>query len=276
MQLETSITHIKSKLLASPRLLKWMGSAFAILIVFFLVRGRTTSNDMGNSYIIGQDERWTTIDVMNKERELAAFNIELLTAIAQEEKMRLTLKPTAGNLLQGRLLNHELDGITSNLEPTMMNQITYLFSEPYFPTGPVLIISAKEKLKGWNENADKIVAVQAKSPAILNLEQDPTIRIRLYDNILRALADLDDQKIDGAVFPALPAYVYTNTFYEGKLKVATAPLNNEGLRLVTLKNEKGEELIKSFNQGLQKIKENGIYQDLLTEWGFINFEKIDN
>jgi polar amino acid transport system substrate-binding protein len=274
--LPSTLSNLKNKLLASSKLLKWTGVAFAILILFFLIRGCSASDAIKNSYIIGQDERWTTVDVMNKERELAAFNIELLTAIAQEEKMRLTLKPTAGNLLLGRLNNRELDGISSNLEPTLMNQITYLFSEPYFPTGPVLIISAREKLKGWNENGDKIVAVQAKSPAILNLEKDPTIHIRLYDNILRALADLDDQKIDGAVFPALPAYVYTNTFYEGKLKVATAPLNNEGLRLVALKDERGEELIKSFNQGLQKIKENGVYHELLIEWGFINFEKIDN
>ncbi|MBA2368488.1 MAG: amino acid ABC transporter substrate-binding protein [Candidatus Protochlamydia sp.] len=272
-----SLTHvIKNKWISSSKLLKGVGIAFVILLIFFLIRGCSASDAIRNCYIIGQDERWTSIDVMNKERELAAFNIELLTAIAHEEKMRLTLKPTAGNLLLGRLNNRELDGISSNLEPTMMNQLTYLFSEPYFPTGPVLIISAREKLKGWNENADKIVAVQAKSPAILNLEKDPTIHIKLYNNILRALADLDDQKIDGAVFPALPSYVYTNTFYEGKLKVATAPLNNEGLRLIALKDERGKELIESFNEGLQKIRENGVYQDLLTEWGFINFEKIDN
>lgn len=276
MQLDISLTHLKNKFLASPKLLKWGGAVFVILILFFLIRGCTASVTIKNSYIIGQDERWTTIDVMNKERELAAFNIELLTAIAKQEKMRLILRPTAGNLLLGRLNNHELDGISSNLEPTLMNQISFLFSEPYFPIGPVLIISAREKLKGWNENGDKIVAVQANSPAILNLEKDPTIHIKLYDNILRALADLDDQKIDGAIFPALPAYVYTNTFYEGKLKVATAPLNNEGLRLVALKDEKGEELIKAFNKGLQEIKENGVYHDLLTEWGFINFEKVDN
>ena len=54
----------------------------------------------------------------------------------------------------------------------------------------------------------------------------------------------------------------------------TPPLTQEGLRLVTLKNEKGQQLIDAYNEGLDRLKEAGTYDKLLEKWGLINPEKF--
>jgi polar amino acid transport system substrate-binding protein len=252
----------------------WLALAIVLLLLVFLMRSCSSSHLVKPIYVIGHDSQWSGVHVMNKNRELSAFNLDLLTAIAREEGTRFRLQPLPPTLLMRRLENGELDAILSNLSPTPINQSLYSFSEPYFPLGPVLIISAKNPLKGWNEKAIKLIGIQPNSSYQLNLDKDPTIQLRLYDNILNALSDLDDRRIDGVIFPAIPAYIYTQTFYEGKLKIATSPLTNESLRLVTLKTENGEELVKLFNDGLKNIQANQTYHKLLNQWGFLDIEKM--
>lgn len=265
-----------SQFFASAKRLYWLALAIVLILIFSLMRGCSSSDLTKPTYSIGQDTQWSTIDVMNKERQLSAFNLDLLTSIAKEERTPFSLQSTPRNFLMRRLESGDLDGIISSLSPTPINQSLYAFSEPYFPLGPVLIISSRSPLKGWNEKAIKLIGIQSGTSDKLNLEKDPTIQLRLYDNILNALSDLDDRRIDGAIFPAIPAYVYTQTFYEGKLKIVTAPLTNESLRLVALKTENGQELIKLFNRGLKKIRDNNTYQQLLDRWGFLNVEKMDH
>jgi polar amino acid transport system substrate-binding protein len=244
-----------------------IGLIFVFIVMFFLIRGCSDHPSSHHLYHIGQDERWINLNLMGKERNLSAFNTDLLSKIAKLENIYIQLNSiTSDDSLITKLENGDLQGVISTLQPNGINQNNFVFSDPYFLIGPVLVISSAAPLTGWNERARKIVGVQSNSPALLNLEKDPTIQIKLYDNILRALADLDDNRIDGVVFPVIPTYIYTNTFYEGRLKIATPPLTNAGLRLIALKNERGEQLIKSFNQGLKTLKEDGFYDHLLNQW----------
>lgn len=263
------------QLMASPKKRNGLFLALFCLLLILLIRGCSSSHFHNNLYTIGQDVQWSSLNVMNKERELSAFNLDLLSAIAKQENVKFNLFPIANHALIRLLETKELDGIISSLPPTPINQNSYTFSAPFFPLGPVLITSAKSPLKGWNETAVKIIGVQSNAQMLLDLEKDASIQLRLYDNILSALADLDDRRIDGVIFPALPAYIYTNTFYEGKLKIATAPLTDESLRLIALKNERGQQLIDTFNQGLKELQTNGTYHQLLSSWGFMDFEKIE-
>ena len=60
-------------------------------------------------------------------------------------------------------------------------------------------------------------------------------------------------------------YENENKLYYGKIKIATPPLNNAGLRLVTLQGEH-KDLIDTFNRGLTKLRQNGVYDKLLKKW----------
>jgi polar amino acid transport system substrate-binding protein len=261
----------QSHLFASQRVGNFL-LVFLIGMAFFWLAG-CSSGDSNPELHIGQDSRWPTVNLMGKEPNFNAFNADLLAAIAKQEKLRLHLVSVSAPELLPELEQGRLKGILTNLKSDYTNQNRLLFSDLYFSTGPVLITSLIPARQGRNEMAKKIIGVQSHPPINLELEKDPTIQIKIYDDILKALGDLRAGSIDGAIFAALPAHIYTRTFYRGELKVITGPLNDEGIRFVTLNNEEGQKLIKQFNAGLETLKKNGTYDKLIDRWGLINAEE---
>lgn len=243
------------------------------LSLFYLFRNLALETSPEMDYHIGQDTRWQELHLMGKERNLSAFNQEVLTAIAKLKHFHIHFTATSSieELEQGKL-----QGILTTLQPSYLNEQRLLFSNPYFSTGLVLIIPSNEATDGWNEKRKKIVGISSRSPMRSNLEQDPSIQIKIYDDILPALADLRERRIDGALFPTIPAYTYTETFYKTELKISTLPLTDEGLRLAVLKNQAGEELIQKFNEGLEEIKQNGTYDKILERWSLVNADVLQS
>lgn len=249
-------------------------SALAVLILILVLFKACGSNSISNSYYIGRESRWSNINLMGKERNLAVFADQLLTKIAEEEELNFIMSVIPPVNPFKYLENQELDGVITALKHTPQHEQKFIFSDPFFLFGPVLVVPVNSPVNTWEETKYKILGVGRQS-SVFELGQDPSIRLRLYDNMLNALIDLDNHRIDGAVMPAMEAYIYTNTFYPGQLKVATSPLTKEGLRLVALKNKRGENLIKQFNEGLAKIRKNKEFEHLIKRWDLVDPEKID-
>jgi polar amino acid transport system substrate-binding protein len=244
--------------------------------LFFLFKSCTMMQHLSEAkYSIGQDPRWRGLHLMGKEQSLSAFNNELLMLIAKQEHFRIHLK--AAFDLMAEVEQNKIQGALTTLQPNYLNENWLLSSEPYFLIGPVLIISLTTPIKEWKEKRKKIVGIPnqtAHSALLLSLEKDSSIQIKIYHDILPALADLSEGRIDGAIFPAIPAYTYVHTFYKNELKIASLPLTNEGIRLVARKDKVGEKLIKQFNEGLETLRQNGTYHQLLEHWGLIDVEQV--
>lgn len=244
------------------------------LLLFLIAKGCVSNHLTEKTYSIGQDTSWKNLNLMGREKNLTAFNQQLMTAIAKQEKMKFVMVITSTADLIDDLENGNLQGILTDMQPDYLNEEKFLFSDTYFLTGPVLIIPSAAAVEGWNEKRKKIVGLPDNSSMLGNLEQDPTIQIRMYHDILSALTDLSKRNIDGVIFPVIPAYTYVNTFYKNELKITTHPLTHEGVRLVVRKNEEGKELLNRFNQGIESLKKNGEFDKLLNQWGFVNVESF--
>lgn len=248
-------------------------------IVFFIFAGLLLLNKCSNAktdktFRIGRDSSWYAINLMGKEKNLGAFTDEFLSNIARQEHLRIVLLNGRYEELLTRMENGEFDGILTNMQPESSYEQTLLFSNPFILLGPVLVVSANSKLKTWEELKFKIIGIQSQSPSILELTQDSSLLIKLYDNIINALEELVKNRIDGVILPAWTAYTYTHTFYPNQLRIATNPLTQEGLRLVAPNNPTGKKLVDHFNQGLEALKKNGIYEKLILKWGLVDPEKF--
>lgn len=251
-----------------------IGIGVVLFAVLLLLLNRCSNIAHEESYFIGQDIQWKGVNLLGKEKNFSAFNHDLLSAIANEESIRFRLIGTAAYELEPMLIEEELQGILTTQQPTPIKLEKYVFSDPYFVTGSVLTVSNSSHIEGWNEMAKKIVGAPSYSAAVLELQKDHSIQVKIYDDINRAFIDLDAQKIDGVIYPALPSYVYVKTFYPGRLKIVTAPLNHDGVRLMALNNEAGNRLVREFNEGLTKTKADGIYDTLIERWGLIDAGKL--
>lgn len=239
--------------------------------LFYLLAACSTNHSLPNRYIIGEDRRWKDLHLNGKERNFSAFSNELLKSIAKQENFELGFTDTLDPMKE--LQEGKLQGVLTHLKANYSNE-KLLFSDPYFLIGPVLITSKNSNTKYSKNEETKIIGVPPNTPLLSNLQQDPTIQIKFYDDILTALADLRNGQIDGAIFPVIPSYIYTETFYKQELKIATPPLTDDGVRLVAFKNDAGKVLIEKFNQGLKTLKEEGTFQKMLYNWGFTDVEQV--
>lgn len=245
-----------------------IGSIFIILLLVFLKGCSYYSKPP--LYRIGRNINWPGLNLNGRERNMTAFSDELLLLIAKNEQIDIEVFSGSGPDLLNKLNNNTLDGFLS--QQVKDSQTRYIFSNLYFSLGPVLIVPVRPVV----DRKYKIIGTNPQSANAIDLKDNPTIQIQMYDNILKALGDLNDNQIDGALFPALEAFTYVKTFYPKTLRIGTPPLTREGIRLIALKTPKGEDLVQRFNQGLANLKEDGTYDALIEKWGLVNTEKIDN
>lgn len=245
---------------------------FLGLLLFYLLKSCSFGSFI-EDYTIGVDTKWKELSLSGKERNVSALTNDLLGLIAKEEHIYIHTI-IAPDLLEA-LEDGTVSAIATSLQPNHSYENRFLFSDPYFLTGPVLIISSAVPIQGLNEKRKKIIAVGNHSSMLQSLQKDPSIEVKIYDSIVSALGDLKEKRIDGAVFPAISAHTYVDNYYKGELKVVTLPLTEEGIRIMTLKTEAGKSLIAHFNSGLAKIKQEGNYQKLLEHWHLADVEQIN-
>jgi ABC-type amino acid transport substrate-binding protein len=234
--------------------------------VIILLGGSNCSGPSPNKvYRIAIDQSWYPLDLMGKGPAIFAFSDDLLMTIARNEGFLAQLYPVSWDSLLSSVNQGKAEGAFSSILPVMHYKDEYSFSDSYLCVGPVLVVRANSTVESLSEMSGKEIGVISGTPAILLAEKTPSIIIRYFDKFPPALEELVNSKIDGVVMPSLLANSYVRDIYSGSLKVVNKPLTEEGLRLITLKDE-NEELIDAFNDGLKKLKEDGTYEKLLKKW----------
>lgn len=237
---------------------------FLVMSLFFLLLcgcGKKKAYD----YRIGLDPSWYPLELSGREKQVLAFSIELLQEIAKEKKMQFMIIQMNWDNLTQDLHNEKYEAMLSSLHPYLFYQKKYTFSSLYLGTGPALVVPKDTMVDSLDQMKGKEIAVMRGSSAALLLQQYPVI-LRPYDSIPGAFNDMLTQSIDGAVVDVMTAQAYTRNIYQNSLKLATGPLTDQGLRLITL-YQKSPKLLAAFNEGLSKLKESGKYEQMLQKWG---------
>ncbi len=199
------------------------------------------------------------------------FSTELLTGIAEKEHITLSLVSTNWDSLFQGLQEKKYQAILSSLPPYGFNRQLYDFSDLYLPLGPVLLLPKTSPFISLEEMKEKEIGALTSSSAVLILEKYPQIFIRTYDKDALLINDLLAGKLDGVLLPLLQAESFSQGSFQMQIKIASAPLTDEGLRLITLRAE-APKLLHYFNAGLSSMKKTGTLEDLLTHWNLISLE----
>ena len=245
----------------------------ATLVIFMLwywLRSNAVESIKDYRFVIAADNRWSPLDLHGQEQYMLGFVSGLIDFIAKDEDVKIRIIPVGTSQLYDNLDKGYYDGIFSSLHPDVLKEKKYLFSEPFYLTGPVLIVPSNSKATMMSDL--HTVGIERGFRTIFALSGTPMTSIVPYDNLNAGLSELVLGKIDGLIVNSLDAYAFTEGYYKDKLKVVTLPLNDEGLRLITLDHFFGKALIKIFNQGLERAKEEKIYHNLLEKWDLVDPE----
>ncbi len=196
-----------------------------------------------------------------------AFTNALIQRISEEEGVPLTIINMNSLSLLSWLKQEQNAGILTGLTPTAENREKYQFSDPYLLLGPVLVVRVDSNVNSLEDLKEKFVGVYAFDDSIFVVQKNPAILIQTYENMPTGLADLAVGTLDALVMPVLDANALVSSQYAGILRIATPPLTDKGLRLVTLKGRE-EALIALFNHGLKQLQDKGEYRRIKANFIF--------
>lgn len=235
------------------------------LCLFFLFFASCSGKSSGYNYTIALDPAWYSLDQPGRETNITAFTLEVIEAIGKIEKVSIAIYQRSwSNLIYG-LQEKDYDAICTTMQPYLFYEKLYDFSNLYLLTGPVLVIPTESNLSSLAQFGGKEIGILRNSNAALILEKYPNIIQRTYESIPKALEATTNGNTEGTIVNILAAEAFTRDLFQGKLKIATPPLTQEGIRLIAIKGQ-APDLIKIFNRGLARLKANGTYSALAKKW----------
>lgn len=257
--------------LRKPQNYRWIIPFIMLISIFFFVRSCFREEEVSNRYVIARDGTWYPQNFYGEESNVLGFSDDLLYNIAKLKKLSIRLvSSNPGHILEMLENGESVDGVLSSLQPDVILRSKYLFSERYYDLGAVLVVRVDSSIKEFADIKGGYLGIRRGANILFNIKDAPPVTVVTYDSRILMLDDIIRDKIDGALMNQLNGYNTTTFYYKGKLRVATPPLTDEGLRLVTLNRNREKALIEAFNEGLEELKQNGTYDELLRKWELPN------
>jgi polar amino acid transport system substrate-binding protein len=220
-------------------------------------------------HCIAVDPNFFPLELKHQTRNLFAFTHELLQAMSKESGV--TFEQTQANwdnLLDGLRLN-TYEGAITSMTPNLINTDRYIFSESYFPIGPVLVLPIHSKETKLESLGGHVIGIEKNDTNVQLMTLYPDVLFSFYTSIASAFEEVANGKLHGALIPIIPATAYVRDLYSQALQIASEPLTDEGLRLVTCRGQ-NPRIISIFNSALDRVKKDGTYNSLVEKWLFPN------
>lgn len=215
---------------------------------------------------VGMDASYAPFGSQNVDtKEYEGFDVDIIRAIAAEEKMPIEIVNLNFDGLIPALQTKDLDIVINDMTITPERAKSVLFSKPYYIAGLGIVVRKDNTdIHGEKDLAGKKVGVSIGSTGEEAAHKIAGADVRSYNAITDAFLELKNGGVD-AVVNDLPV----NEFYvaksgEGKLKTVDTALTTEDLGIAVAKDNTA--LMDKINKGLAAIQKNGKYAEIYKKW----------
>lgn len=243
-------------------------AALVLLVVagFATASGQEESDGV-RTITVGTDATWPPMEFVNEDKELAGYDIDLMNAIADAAGFEVEFQNTAWDGIFAGLGTGEYDAVISSVTITEDRQKTMDFSEPYINAGQVLIVQQSTTgVETLEDLQGERVGAQIGTTGAFEVGNVDGVELATYDELGLAIEDLANGRIAGVVAdtPIAADYVLQNDEYSASLKIVGEPFTEEFYGIAV---EKGnDEVLALIDEGLAKVKEEGIPEQLEDKW----------
>jgi len=215
--------------------------------------------------IVATDATFPPMEMVDTNKQIVGFDIDLLNAAAKEGGFKVEFKNTAWDGIFAGLPAGKYDAVISSVTITPERLKVYDFSEPYINAGQVLVVAKTLNVTSLAQMKGKKVGAQIGTTGAMEIKK-AGLELKTYDEIGLAFADLAAGRIQGVVIdtPVAADYALQKAEYKNKLKIATAPFTQEQYGVVVKKGNK--EVLDLINKGIKAVKAKGIDKQLEKKW----------
>lgn len=247
----------------------WILPAFLLAVAMLFGSVEVGNVQAADTIVVGTNAEYAPFEYLDSDGNLTGFDYDLLEAIAKEEGVTLEWRDMPFDSLVGSMEVGDIEVIAAAIGPTEERRKSVDFSDVYY-TGSQSIISVSEyPLKSFKELSGKRVAVLegSQSDFIASGEnQDYGIvenaNVIRFKNAASAVMELKNGGADAVLIDTIMAEIYCRQT-DGIVYEAVPGTEEDTVYCI----EKGNtRILNMINQGLAKVKENGIYDELYTQY----------
>lgn len=239
------------------------GLALALGLVFF--RGPELVLD-DVEIRVARDPSWPGIAMNTSKAGLTVLGDELLQRIGQSKGFQAEMLSAGSTELLTGLDQGKWDAAFTTVVPEGPQRARYSFSNPFYLTGPLLMVRADSNHQKLSDLENKPVGLPQGNTRYFSLIRDFSVLINPYDELAVAVDRLVAGNLEGVIAPMEQTRLFLGGYYKDRLRVAGLPLTRDGIRLVTRRGAQ-DELIEAFNDGLQEHIRSSQFRALMKKWG---------
>ncbi|WP_196598104.1 transporter substrate-binding domain-containing protein [Pectinatus frisingensis] len=230
----------------------------------------STESSADKVYTIACDAKYAPFS-MEVDGKYKGIDVELLDAIAKEEGFKYNLKPMDFSGIIPGLVSGQLDGAIAGITITDERKKTVDFSDPYIKSGSSIVVNKDNT--SINKLADitgKTVAVKKGTTGAKFVEDNKdkyNLNITYYDDSPGMMMAVANGNADFLLedYPVISYQIKIGE--QAKLRVAVEDVNDNPPQYgFAVKKGSNADLLKMFNEGLKKIKDNGTYDKIIKQY----------
>ncbi len=218
-------------------------------------------------YIIATDTAFAPFEFQDENENYVGIDIDLLAAIAQDQGFEYELQPIGFNAAVDALTSGAAHGVMAGMSITPDRQQIYDFSTPYYNSGIVMAVSAEnDDITGYDDLEGLQVAVKSNTEGAVfaqSIAEAYGFTLAYFEDSPLMYQDVVSGE-SAACFEDYPVMGYSIAQGNG-LKIVTNMEQGSSYGFAVLSGQHAM-LLEMFNQGLENIIENGIYQQIVDSY----------
>jgi polar amino acid transport system substrate-binding protein len=154
-------------------------------------------------YSVGMDASYAPFEYLNNKHEVQGFDVDVLTAVAEKEGLKLRFVNTPWEGIFASLAQGDRDILASAITITDERKQSVDFSDPYFEARQLIAIPAGEKgIRNFHDLKSRRVAVQSGTTGdevVQKLKGRTSPDIKRFESMPLALKELESGGVDAVV-----------------------------------------------------------------------------
>lgn len=245
-----------------------MALLFGVLITVLLLPQPVSANAV-REVVVGTNAEYAPFEYRDSDGNLTGFDYDLMEAIAKEQNFKLIWRDLPFDSLIGSLESGDIQVIAAGIGPTKEREKSVDFSDVYYTGSQSIISRSGQPITDFAKLSGLDVAVLEGSMSDMIASGENTdygtvknARVKRFKNASSAVMELKNGGADAVLIDTIMAEIYCK--------------QTDGLQYTAIKGteedtvfciQKGNtELVKSINEGLARVRENGTYQHLYEEY----------
>lgn len=245
-----------------------LNKIFKVFLLCFFIFSSFSSFASKEIYHIGCDIDYKPFS-WYENGECKGIEVDILKTIANEENISFVLVPLNFEDLISKLISQEIDGVIAGINLIEERKHIFDFSTGYYESGLSLIIREDDIVRRLESLYGKRAIVKKGTTGALFIEDHLDIlgaKITYVSSSAEVFDAIRKHKADFTIddYPVIN-YQIKKGIQKG-LKIAIKRLAGSPKYGFTVLKGTNKELIKLFDDGLNKIKETGVYDSIIEKY----------